>query len=144
MSRANYDDDYDGPITYEMWQHNRDQAFAGKRGQKLLRDILAGMDALPEKVLIVGALKDLEGDFCALGCGLKQRGVEMEPTDPEDDEFDNRETAEWLGVASCMTFDIAHENDDGGHWGETPQQRFTRMRTWIARQINPTPPPPRP
>ena len=146
MSRSGYSDDYD----YEQWQGIMwrgavASAFRGKRGQAFLREMLAALDALPEKRLIsrelvAGSDPNFIGpvradEVCALGAVGKARGLDMTGIDPEDHDT----VAGKFDVAHAMACEIMFENDEaGGYWKEeTPEDRFSRMRRWIAGQIRP-------
>ena len=77
MTRSGYSDDYDG------WQLIKGRgmvasATRGKRGQQFFKDLVAALDALPEKVLIADDLQNDEGDVCALGAVGLKRGINNE------------------------------------------------------------------
>lgn len=113
-----------------MWRGAVKSAFRGRRGQAFLREILAALDALPEKKLITYDLINAEGAVCALGAVGKARGLDMREIDPEDHEV----VANEFDVAHAMACEIMAENDD--FWQpESPEGRFYRMRRWIASQI---------
>lgn len=57
MSRAGYYDDIDDPLVLGRWRAQVRSATRGKRGQKLLRDLLTALDAMPEKRLVTDALE---------------------------------------------------------------------------------------
>lgn len=52
MSRHGYCEDGDDPLEFGRWRAQVRSATRGKRGQKLLRDMLAALDAMPEKRLV--------------------------------------------------------------------------------------------
>ena len=67
MSRYCDSDDYD----WEPWMEGQAagamrSAIRGRRGQQLLRDLIAGLDALPVPELAAGALEDTE--TCCVCC----------------------------------------------------------------------------
>lgn len=66
MSRAGYSDDLD-PLDLGRWRAQVLSALRGKRGQAFLRDLIAALDAMPEKRLVSGDLQDETGCVCALG-----------------------------------------------------------------------------
>ena len=74
----------------------------------------------------------IRGPYCALGAIGKARGVRMAELDPDD--HDTVATA--FGVAGSLVREIMFENDEGGASlnVETPEQRWQRMRTWVAKQ----------
>lgn len=132
MSRSGYSDDFDGWTTI-CWRGAVKSAIKGKRGQAFLKEMLAALDALPEKVLIANKLQDTtySGQVCAIGAVGKARGIDMERLDPED-----RETvAGTFCLSEAMTAEIVYVNDEEGAWRETPAMRFVRVRSWVVSQI---------
>lgn len=134
MSRHNYSDDLD-QWDLIRWRGQVASAIRGKRGQRLLLDLIAALDAMPEKVLIAEDLIDAEGDVCALGAVGVRRGISMGKLDPEEPET----VAEAFDIAEQLAREIAYVNDEGGRYGETPQERWRRVRAWAVRLIQPIP-----
>lgn len=155
MSRSGYDDNYgdEDPWGLIRYRGAVKSAFRGKRGQAFLKEMLEALDALPEKRLITedlvidgenggfivggdritdegGAIYHI-GDVCALGAVGVKRGLDMAEIDPHCIEI----VAPTFGVAEAMAREIVYENDDGFYGRETPEQRFQRMRKWVAAQI---------
>lgn len=167
MSRAGYSDDIDDPLELGHWRAQVASATRGKRGQKLLRDLLVALDAMPEKRLIaeelevsaaadekhaqawVALFKDpeaadryrkhhvetrpaeyREGDVCALGALGRVRGLDMSGLDPDEPEG----VAAAFDIASPLAREIVYMNDEC-NYRETPEQRWQRMRKWVAAQI---------
>jgi hypothetical protein len=135
MSRSDYtDDDEDGRLA--MWRGAVMSSIRGKRGQKLLRDLLAAFDAMPVKELIAEELVTSNGSVCALGALGVARGLDLKDIDPED----YTRVAQAFDIAEPLAREIEYMNDEG-HWGafeETPAERWKRMRKWVAAQIKPT------
>lgn len=168
MSRSGYVDDMDvdDALAHGRWRAQVASATRGKRGQKLLRDLLSALDAMPEKRLVAYELEISsaaddkraqswvklfddpaaadryrkhivekrpaeykEGDVCALGALGRVRGLDMTNLDP--DEYEGVAAA--FDVASPLAREIVFMNDEGPH--ETPEQRWQRMRKWVAAQI---------
>jgi hypothetical protein len=131
MSRSGYNDDCE-QWDLIRWRGAVASAIRGKRGQDMLKEMLAALDALPEKRLISEELQD-EYDsncVCALGALGRARGVDMTNIDPDD-----RETvAAEFDIAHALACEIMWENDEGG-WRETPESRYFRMRKWIESKI---------
>lgn len=131
MSRSGYSDDIEG---WELirWRGTVANAIRGARGQAFLKEMLAALDALPEKKLITGVLVD-EYDpaaVCAIGSVSRSRGINVAGIDPED-----RETvAGKFGISPAMAAEIVFMNDE---WRcrDTPEQRYSRMRKWTADQL---------
>lgn len=134
VSRSGYTDDLDGG-DLNLWRGAVRRAMRGKRGQAFLREMLAGMDAMPEKALIAEQLVTKEGDVCAMGVVCKARGLDASLIDYEDGDS----VAAVLGIAPAMAKEISYENDECGprSWqgGETPGMRFMRMRAWVAKRL---------
>lgn len=135
MSRSGYveDDDYDEDGSQACWRGAVASALRGHRGQMFLRAMLKSLDALPAPKLIKEALVTPEGDCCAMGAVALHCGIEVADLDPEDPEA----VAKRFGIAGAMAAEIAYENDERSGWRaeETPEQRFTRMRTWVVANI---------
>lgn len=130
MSRSGYDD-YDGDYSHILqinWRGAVASAMRGRRGQAFLREMLAALDAMPEKRLIREELVK-EGEVCALGAVAVARGQDVSAVDPEDHET----VAGTFGIAHAMACEVMYKNDYSSR--ETPETRFARMRAWIAAQI---------
>lgn len=144
MSRSGYSDDcYEGVA---LWRGQVASAIRGKRGQKLLRDFVAALDAMPEKRLGRGALKDDDGCACSLGVVAEARGLEMsdvafsgDPNGFDGPNIGHKAFADRFDVARQLTAEIMFENDDGADLcyanEETPEWRWTRMRAWAVSNI---------
>lgn len=132
MSRSGYSDDCDDQWGHIMWRGRVASAMRGKRGQAFLREMLAALDALPEKKLITNALEN-EGAVCAIGAVGRTRGVDMREIDPEDSAL----VASTFGIAECMAQEIVYMNDEAfdGYWCKTPEERFEKMRAWVVSMI---------
>jgi len=133
MSRSGYSDDCTD-WSLICWRGAVKSAIRGKRGQEFLREMIAALDAMPEKALVVGSLQTEEGDVCAMGAVALKRGLDVKDVDPEDRE----QVAETFGIARAMAAEIAYENDEDFCWPkESPQQRWVRMRKWAEENLNP-------
>jgi len=131
MSRSGYVDDMDDTWGLLRWRGQVASSIRGERGQKLLKDTLEALDALPEKCLITNDLQNDEGDVCTLGAVFKKRNIETANIDPEEPE----DVAAALDIAPCLAQEIVYENDECGRYGETPEERWRRMRKWVAARI---------
>lgn len=117
-----------------MWRGRVASSIRGKRGQRLLREALAALDAMPEKRLINEELIDADGEVCLLGAVGKHLAVaDLATIDPEEHDV----LASRFDVAPCLIQEIEHVNDDMGPWtrDETPEERWTRVRAWVAKHI---------
>lgn len=138
MSRSGYNDDGEGS---NLALGALASAIRGKRGQALLRDFVAALDAMPEKRLGHGALKDADGCRCSLGVVADARGLDM--GDVAFEEWDGSPSighkvfAARFDVSEYLTREVMFWNDEGGPWNsvETPEQRWTRMRQWAVANL---------
>jgi hypothetical protein len=129
MSRSGYSDDPDDQWRFIRWRGAVNAAIKGKRGQSFLREMLAALDALPEKKLVQNEL-ETEGAVCAIGAVGRSRNVDMTKIDPEDYE----KICGTFGISEALAREIMFMNDE---WfiEESPEVRFARMRDWIQKQI---------
>lgn len=128
-------------------------ALRGKRGQKLLRDLVAALDAMPVKELVPDSFS-CDGGVCALGAVAQYRGVEVPRTVEviedefgtipifefegdrfEEDEYDLGEIAAGqLDISSTLAREVMWQNDE---CYDTPAQRWAGMRRWAERRLKP-------
>ena len=132
MSRSGYSDDCE---YLELYRNAVDRAIKGKRGQAFLKEMAAALDAMPVKRLIAAELIAEDGEVCAIGSVCKARGVDVSKIDP----FDPDGVADMVGIARALAAEIEYINDDGeelyGKIGETPEQRWVRVRLWVDEQV---------
>ena len=139
MSRSGYIDDMDDYMALGRWRGMVSSAIRGKRGQKMLKDMLAALDAMPDKALIIGDLETPEGDVCALGALGKARGIDMANIDPEDPP----QVAAAFDIAEPLAQEVVYMNDEYFDYvyeqnqrrEVTPEERWTKMREWVAKHI---------
>lgn len=108
MSRSGYTDDCDDNWSHIRWRGAVSSAIYGKRGQAALREIIAALDALPEKRLAPDSLETADGDYCTLGALGRFRGLDMTHVDPEDRDA----VSKLFGIAEAMSAEIMHINDE--------------------------------
>lgn len=130
MSRSGYSDDYDLE-NWDLirWRGQVASAIRGKRGQAFLRELVAALDAMPEKRLIANELESF-GNVCAIGSVGMQRGVDMTKLDPDD--YDR--IAATFGIAPQLVQEIEWMNDEA-YFGQTPEGRWKFMRDWAVRKL---------
>lgn len=131
MSRSNYSNDLD---TWDLirWRGAVESAVRGKRGQAFLKELLAALDAMPDKKLAKESLVTVDGEYCTLGALGAARGIDMADIDPDD----SRSVAGIFGVATALAKEIVFENDENGPYlPETPAERWARMRKWVSDQL---------
>ena len=130
VSRSGYSDDYDLE-NWDLirWRGQVASAIRGKRGQAFLRELVAALDAMPEKRLIANELESF-GNVCAIGSVGMQRGVDMTKLDPDD--YDR--IAATFGIAPQLVQEIEWMNDEA-YFGQTPEGRWKFMRDWAVRKL---------
>ena len=159
-NRSNYNDGGDlDNWDLIRWRGAVASAIRGKRGQKLLRELLEALDSMPEKRLAADTLTRADGDHCTLGVVLARRGVDTEPLQAQlgehDFEFgyDDPDAVETfcdsiageLGVAPALVREIMFLNDSvdcvyaqlptSRHYGprdDPARVRWRYMRNWVA------------
>lgn len=132
MSRSGYDDDYgsDDPLALGRYRAQVMSAIRGKRGQALLRELLAALDAMPNKHLVAGEL-EADGSFCALGVVGAARGMNLAAIDTYDVESlgPKFNIAEQL-AREIMWVNDEHVRDEKWVWVEV----FGPLQPWQPRQ----------
>lgn len=133
MSRSGYSDNCEN---LELYRQTVANAIRGRRGQAFLREMLAALDAMPEKRLIRDELITEAGEVCAIGAVCKARKLDVSNIDYEDPE----RVAKLVGIATCLAAEIEYENDEAywsrtGAYPETDEDRWQRMRAWITSNL---------
>lgn len=139
MSRHGYVDDGDmDSLEFGRYRGAVLSAIRGKRGQAFLREMIAALDAMPEKRLIAHELVAEDGDVCAMGAVCKARGLDVSEVDASEPD----EVASVVGLAEAMVREIAYANDDFGEWrepfdvdSELPARRWAHMRRWAEKRL---------
>jgi hypothetical protein len=135
MSRSGYSDDLDN-WSLIRWRGRVASAARGARGQAFFRGLVAALDAMPARRLIAEAFEsDDTGEVCALGALAKQRGVPVAPYVNDYDDYDYAALGAAFDISPCLAREVMYENDEGGHWKETPEQRWERVRAWAAKNV---------
>ncbi len=130
MSRSGYSDDCD-QWDLIRWRGAVNSAIKGARGQQLLREMAAALDAMPHKRLIAEELRTADGEVCALGAVACARGMDVSTLDPEN----RAAVAKAFDVAKALVCEIAFINDDDFSRHATPEQRWAGVRQWVAQNI---------
>jgi len=130
MSRSGYSEDMDDNWALIRWRGAVNAALKGKRGQSFLRELIATLDAMPEKKLVAHELEE-NGSYCALGAVGKARGLDIKKIDP----YDPDQIARTFGIASAMAREIVFMNDEAAYYNETPEGRWSRMRKWAESEL---------
>lgn len=148
MSRSGYSDDGDCDNNYHyLYRAVVKRAVQGPRGQRLLRETLAVLDAIPVKELAANAAFNEAGQFCTLGAVEYQRGgdvdalrVEMEHA---EENYDWSALVKRFNVPETLIREMMYVNDEYNYVGNvytyqrdmTPAKRWEIVRTWVAAQI---------
>lgn len=122
------------------WRGIVASSIRGSRGQSMLKELLAALDAMPKKELITDQVVSQEGDCCAIGALLLAKEPPYLPTIQGERDQDflydwNGEIAEDLDIAVPLVQEIEYMNDSYGPIRETPSERWHRMREWVAGKI---------
>lgn len=138
MSRSDYcDDDCGDRWARIRWRGAVASAIRGRRGQALLRELIAALDAMPEQRLTAEAFTDDTGAVCALGAVGRARGLDMSDVDP----YDHEAVAKLFGVPKALAREVMYENDEVGFWDQTScesdieERRWREMRAWAVRHL---------
>lgn len=129
MSRSGYVDNYDSNYYY-LYRAIVERTIAGKRGQKFLIELASALDAMSEKKLIRDELVDETGQCCTIGVFCKAKQIDVSAIDYEDAES----VGKAVGIPKSMAAEIEYENDEHGR-NQTPEERWTRMRRWVADNL---------
>lgn len=143
MSRSGYTDYDDDGTQWDFirWRGQVASALRGKRGQAFLRELLAALEAMPEKRLVSGHLRTIDGEVCALGALGRVRGIDLEVLDPED--YDS--VARTFSVAHQIIRELSFENDERTWFFvgsvqqpiTTPEHRWKYMHDWVEHWLQP-------
>lgn len=157
-------DDNDSFLRACAFEANAKRALKGKKGQAVLMELLAGLEAMPSKRLISGVFADItippgdapvydrvQGDVCTMGCLLvhrkmtkryRERGQALleavnEVTCHPDDGGSEaiRQAAGALDLVYPLAYELAYQNDEMGDYKETPEQRYDRILKWVKSKI---------
>lgn len=140
MSRSGYSEEIEDQGSLNLYRASVDRALCGKRGQAFLREMLVALDAMPVKELVAEEIVRDEAHVCALGAVALARKIDVSAMDV----YDQDKIGQLFGIARSMAAEIAYENDEcgrryrgGTYRDDTPQERWERMRAWVAEQITP-------
>jgi hypothetical protein len=135
----------DDPLDWGRYAAALRSAIRGQRGQRLLRDLVAGLDSLPEPELSSGALADPKtGCVCALGAVALQRGYSLDQLleeDPDDcfpEEIARRTD---FDISTTLANEIMQINDDvftTSNLPEDRQRRWRLVREWALSRLKET------
>lgn len=131
MSRSGYTNDIEDPWRWIMNRGAVASSIRGKHGQAFLREMIAALDAMPEKVLTEGELQ-ADGEFCALGVVGQARGLDLATVNTED----WRQVSQVFGISETLAREIMYENDEGQQWlYANESSRWAHVRAWAERNL---------
>ena len=158
MSRHGYTEaDEMDPLDLGRWRAQVASAIRGKRGQALLRDLIVGLEAMPQHERKLHELVIDDGEnACALGVVARVRGLDLQDLNPERDEDFGEYDADgvdhyWLAdqlsdrldIATQLAQEVMWENDENSG---SPEYRWRCMYAWALEnykgQIDPFAPSP--
>lgn len=131
MSRSGYSDDCDAP---GLWRGSVYRATVGPRGQRLIREMIVALEAMPVRELADDLFVD--GDrVCAMGAVAVARGVAPEKL-ARLDETDAQQVGLLLDVPRALAAEIAYENDE---WAKgDDEDRWRHMHAWAVANVVPS------
>lgn len=133
----------DDPLDWGRYRAALQSSLRGRRGQQLLRDLIAGLDALPSPELSAGALADHEtGCVCALGAVGLQRGKSFDELAHEDFTrgADPEDLAEQFDISATLANEILETNDECSHNSNEKrarEARFQYVKQWAMSHVRP-------
>lgn len=131
MSRSGYSDEYGDDNYLHLYRGMVERTLRGKRSQAFLKELAKAMDEMSEKKLIANKLISEEGQMCTIGVVCKARGIDVSEVDVEDAD----KVGSLVNIARSIAAEIEYENDEGGRYNETPEQRWVRMRSWVTENL---------
>lgn len=131
MSRSNYSDDLDED-DLEAYRALVRDVIDSPKGQSFLRELATAMDAMGNKFLIADELVAPDGSCCAIGVVCKSRDVDTRSVDPECPTS----VGNLVGIAHELAAEIEYINDECGQITESPENRWVRVRKWVASQLS--------
>lgn len=140
-------DDADDQRRYNLHQGVIAKQMRSRKGQAFLRELIASLEALPEKRLVNDAVAK-DGCVCGLGAiALRRRvdagedrdavladlaNVEVDVRDGDEhvSEWAERELGAQQNVASAIAW-----TTDADEGTITPEQRYERVLSWAKSQV---------
>ena len=128
MSRSGYSEDCDW---LGLYRSSVDAAIAGPRGQRLLREMIAALDAMPVRELAADLFAQGES-VCAMGAVARARNID-EAVLAKFDYEDPGEVGKLLDIPRSLAAEIAYENDEWCRGDD--EDRWRHMRAWAESNI---------
>lgn len=111
MTRHGYTDECDDPLAAGRWQAALNRAIRGRRGQAMLRELAAALDAMPVRELYAGAFQAPTGECCALGVLGAARGIDTSDLGTADEGVEFDVVAARFGIAEALAREVMFRND---------------------------------
>lgn len=142
MSRIGLVEEENFPGEFFLQERNRERSLAGKKGQAALRELVAALEAMPEKRLCKWAMVDDEGEVCALGAYVLRKRIQRGDTYAQaiktiDHEGENRmshDLASHYEFPAAAAWAVAFRNDEILDRC-SPEERHALMLEWARAQI---------
>ncbi|MEY8688467.1 MAG: hypothetical protein AB9M53_01125 [Leptothrix sp. (in: b-proteobacteria)] len=118
MSRHGYTDDCEDVLAAGRWEGALRSAIRGARGQAMLRELAAALDAMPVRELYAGVFASPDGEFCALGVLGTARGIDVSHLNPDrEDEYlegptEPEHVAAVFGISPALAREVMYRNDE--------------------------------
>ena len=140
MSRHGYTDDGEN-WSFICWRGQVASAIRGKRGQRLIKDLVTALEALPVKELASHDIINSEGCPCGLGAALQHRGiipkeikrVSVGSDDDYDYDYVSGVLSEALDIAPQLAREIMFINDDD--WHSDDAGRYRAVLSWAKDNL---------
>jgi hypothetical protein len=107
-----YEGDGDNPVSL-MWNANIERICRGKRGQRILRELIDALLGLPERRLIADRMANEEGEVCAVACYATYKGKTLPPRATEfgTDQYATTDLGEAAGLGFMLAWELGALND---------------------------------
>jgi len=143
------DGDGDACVPPGLWQGAFARALAGKRGQKILREIERALLDMPERRLLADHIA-CGAEVCAIGAYATWKHQQKRPDlsresiihNLEWDHYDDSESlantaylGTQLGMPWTMAWELAEANDYLFQ-NCSPEERWERVITWVRARID--------
>jgi hypothetical protein len=138
------------PNQWALQERALENAIAGKRGQKFLREMERALLAMPVKRLVASTFCE-KGEVCAVGAVAVQRLVDkgvareqaMKDLEAEylkwvenDDDYQTEAyafTKDYVTAADILAWNLVYRNDERCY--EKPEDRYAKMLKYIQGLI---------
>lgn len=133
----------DDPLDWGRYTAALRSSIRGRRGQRLLRDLIDGLEALPEPELDCHELASHgTGCVCAFRAVALHRGESFDDL-ADAETLEPSELAERYDVSSTLANEIVQLNDEivagGSHDVIQRRVRWRKVHAWALANLSPAP-----